>query len=138
MALANCIKCKKVFNRVSSPICDDCHKKEEETYEKVYEYLKENPDLTVSELAEGTGVSEKKIFKYFREGRFQEITGDRAVLECEKCGKPVTTGRYCQDCKIAMSKNINESFGTHHSYKDIVKHGQETSKRVTIMNDRKK
>ncbi len=137
MALANCIKCKKVFNKISSPICDDCHKKEEETYEKVYQYLKENPDISVPELAEGTGVPEKKIFKYFREGRFVELVGDKSVLTCEKCGASITAGRYCTSCKMKMGSNINKAFGTNHAFKDIVKHSQD-KERVTIMADRKK
>ncbi len=138
MALANCVKCKKIFNRVSSPICDDCHKKEEETYEKVYQYLKENPDITVPELAKATEVSEKKIFKYFRDGRFIELTGDKAYLNCQQCGKPINSGSHCKECKIKMSKNINSAFGTNHSYKDLVNIGKEKEKRVTIMDDRKK
>ncbi len=140
MALANCVLCKKVFDKTSStPICPSCQEKEEEKYDVVYAYLKDNPNRSISEIAKATEVSEKLILKFFREGRFVDtiIGTSSSFLNCEKCGTPIEKGRYCTTCMMDMSKDINKAFGTNHSFKDIANHGKKDGpSQVTIMTDR--
>ena len=30
--------------------------------------------------------------------------------KCEKCGKPICTGRYCDGCKSSMANNLKSAF----------------------------
>lgn len=139
MALANCVRCKKVFDKTTTPICGACLQKEEENYELVYQYLKENPNKSVTEISAATEVSEKLILKFFRDGRFVDVvSSDYKVLRCEKCGVDIESGIYCASCKMTMGKDINKAFGTNHSFKDIASYSEKKTSagHVTIMNDR--
>jgi len=101
--LQNCPRCKKLFNKAYNVICDACVQEEHDTYDKVRDYLKENPGITIMELAKATDVSQKKILGYIKEGRLELLSGE---LTCEKCGLPIVTGRYCPECLQAMDRDL--------------------------------
>ena len=70
MALSNCPKCGKTFNKLPSvKMCRDCQDVEEAQFEKVYQYLRDNPNTTVRVIAGDTGVPERLILEWFKNGR---------------------------------------------------------------------
>lgn len=112
MDISNCPRCGKLFTRMSSPICEDCVKEEEELFQKVKQYIEENKDKNMMEVSEATGASMKKLMKYLREGRLELSTGmssDKA-LKCAQCGKPITSGLYCDSCVIDINQSIDAIF----------------------------
>jgi len=128
----NCKECGKIFQYDGiSKLCYECRKKDDENYKVVKEYLYENPKATIIQVSEATGVSEEKILRYLREGRL-EITGDHPgfVLDCERCGKAIRTGRFCSECAGLIEREMKEGFKVQGRV-----HSQE---RMHIMDLRKK
>ncbi len=108
MNIKNCPKCRKIFSpMVGQVICSDCIKEEEEEFEKVKGYLRENRGAGINIVSDETGVSIKKILKYLREGRL-EITDEMVdFLKCEKCGISIKSGQYCRNCLEKVSKDLS-------------------------------
>jgi len=83
---------------------------EEEEFKRVRTFIRENPGATIIETAEGTGVDEQKIFRFLREGRLiSQGLQSSASLRCERCGQPVSEGRYCRSCKAELESELKES-----------------------------
>ena len=107
MDISNCAKCKKVFVKISSPICEDCAKEEEGLFKKVEEYLRDHPDSTVLKISEETGVSTKKIYSYLREGRL-EVSEKSGGIGCRMCSEPISSGNYCDNCKKKINQELDD------------------------------
>ena len=101
MKLRNCIKCGKLFApQAKEKVCPVCREKEENEFKKVKEYLWDNPKATIEEVHEETGVDRDTIIKFVKEDRLIaegiEIDWD---MECERCGEPISHGRFCASCQ---------------------------------------
>jgi len=120
--LRNCIRCGKVFAYTYSPVCNKCLEKEEEEYKLVKEYIYENPGSTAFEVSEATGVSVEKIMKFLREERL-ELSSENAnlLLECESCGRPIKSGRYCEDCRSKIASEMKKEFGLDQRKSEYIK-----------------
>lgn len=111
MESRNCPKCGRLFTYIKDPLCPECMKAEEETFQKVRAYLKEFPGNSIAQVSRDTGVSPRKINKYLRDGRLEVTEGLSDFLTCMNCGKPITTGKFCRDCSSKLSKGF-QSFAT--------------------------
>jgi hypothetical protein len=82
---------------------------------KVRDYLYENKNANIAEVSEATGVEEKVILEFLRDGRL-ELREPSLDLTCERCDKPITSVRMCKEClalfERIMKKDINESART--------------------------
>lgn len=103
--LRNCPQCGRLFAYQGRNLCKKCQEEEENEYLIVRRYVRDNPGATIFEVSEATGVEEEKILNFLREGRLQS-KGLAAVLECERCGKKITAGRFCAQCIKEMEKEI--------------------------------
>jgi NMD protein affecting ribosome stability and mRNA decay len=108
MEAMNCPRCGKVFVRIIESVCNDCVKKEEAIFDMVRDYIKENPNKTVKEVAEECDVSVKRILKYIRDGRIDSSKGMHGEITCSNCGKPILTGRMCEKCVLETNFKIND------------------------------
>ena len=109
----NCRKCGKVYNYLGgAPICPVCKELEEDDFKKVKTYLYENPGASITQVSTELDISLEKIKRFLKEGRL-EIVGDdgNMVLECEKCGKSIKSGRYCGECERDLSNNLKNTAG---------------------------
>lgn len=103
MELKNCKSCDKVFLYTGvRSICPECVEKEEKEFELVKQYLWDHPNSSLTEVSEATGVEEKKVLKYLREGRISLGNKSDLKLECEICGTVITYGRICAKCAKAL------------------------------------
>ncbi len=118
METKNCPRCGKLFQYINSPICDLCRKEEEEAFESLKSFLKDNPGCTLTEISVATGVSTRKITRYLKEGRLEITKGLHGVLTCNECGKTILTGRYCPQCLLKISVDIKEMRSTSHTKPD--------------------
>ncbi len=107
MNIKNCVKCGKVYVYDNYKLCRNCRKLEEEDFQKVKQYIYDNPGATMQEISSETGVSIQRIMKYLREGRLQlREENYNLILDCERCGKAIRTGRYCDRCTDEIHKEF--------------------------------
>ncbi|HHY23555.1 MAG TPA: MerR family transcriptional regulator [Clostridiaceae bacterium] len=107
--LRNCRKCGKLFNYIGGvSMCQVCKDEDEADFQKIKKYLYENPGASISQISGELNMTIEKIKRFLREGRL-EIVGDNGipVLHCEKCSKPIKTGRFCEDCSRGISKEFS-------------------------------
>jgi len=110
--LRNCLRCGRVFAYTYSPICNKCLEEDEKEYKIVKEYIYDNPGSTVFEVSDATGVSVEKIMRFLREERL-ELSSENSnlLLECESCGRPIKSGKYCEECKNKIASDMKKEFG---------------------------
>jgi flagellar operon protein (TIGR03826 family) len=102
MELRKCPRCGNLFAYVAIPICDKCLQKEEDDFIKVRDYLRENPMSGLKETSKDTNVSEDLILHFLKEGRIVATTAFGEILTCERCGKPINSGRFCEKCIMEL------------------------------------
>ena len=105
-----CRRCKKMFQYISGPeVCPKCKQKEEEMFEAVKEYLRNNPGASMTIISDETGVPVSLIESFLRQGRL-EVTGDSPIaLTCETCGTKIYTGRFCMKCSSSMADKFSDA-----------------------------
>lgn len=126
MEVKVCRHCKKMFQYVAGEmICPKCKQIQEDQFQKVKEYLRENPGAAMNTVSEETKVTVKLIQKFLKEGRLEVVPGSPISLTCEKCGAPVLSGRYCNKCKSdlvnQLSDVVKDIKSAHEPDKEIAK-----------------
>lgn len=112
MPLANCERCGRMFQTIANiKICSRCRENDDEVFKIVKEYIYNHPGITIEEVSEKLDVTEKIIQKFLRENRL-EIDGDSMLIECEKCGDPIKSGRFCNKCTRHMTKGLKNAAKT--------------------------
>lgn len=96
-----CRRCGKIFHVSGTlgQLCPNCIRDEEEIYLKVRSFVKDNPGVSAQEVSEILSVSRAKIMTYIKEERLEVTSDSKALISCKNCGKPITTGVFCADCK---------------------------------------
>ena len=126
--LINCGKCGRMFSSDGGQkFCSKCRTNDEDDFLIVREYIYDNPNSTASEVAEETGVDEAKILKFLRQGKLQ-LKGDGVGYPCERCGKSINTGKFCDPCSQELKTEINKAFGIGSSSAPAKEEKKKTSK----------
>ena len=114
MNVRNCRHCGRIFNYVAGPImCPACREKMEEKFQEVKEYIREHKGVGIMEVSEACDVESSQIRQWLREERL-EVTEDSAIyLNCESCGAPIRTGRFCDKCKNEVTKGFKDIVSTN-------------------------
>lgn len=111
--LKNCPKCGKLFVFTTREICPECAQKEDDEFNVVREYILENPAANIDEVSKATGISPSKILKFLREGRLMlSPNHDNLILQCERCGEPILTGRLCKKCAAQLEQEMRGKMHT--------------------------
>ena len=108
MNIRNCTSCGKIYNYDGFKICPNCRKTDENDFIKVRDYLHESPGANILEVSEATEVDSGKIISFLREGRLEIEEGGNLILECEKCGVSITTGRFCNKCTSELQRELGQ------------------------------
>lgn len=96
----NCMMCGRIFNYVNGqPICAHCKKDLEDKFKDVKQFIRRNPEASIGEVADTCEVEVKQIRQWVREERLTFSKDSAIGIECEKCGKTIRTGRFCDSCK---------------------------------------
>ena len=108
MDVRNCKNCKRLFNYLGGEqICPACKEELEDKFTKVRDYIWDHKNATMEEISEANEVSVKQIKQWVREERLV-FTEDSAIgIDCENCGAPIKSGRFCEKCKAEMSNNLS-------------------------------
>ena len=111
MEVRNCRECGRLFNYIGGPrMCPNCKKKLEDQFVQVRTYVKEHKDASVQEVSEANDVSVQQIRQWVREERLSFSSDSPIGIDCEKCGKMIKTGRYCDLCKKEVISNLNKAY----------------------------
>ena len=69
MDIRNCKRCNRLFQYNGIKYCPKCVLELDEMFIKVRDYLYENKNANIAEVSEATGVEEKVILEFLRDGR---------------------------------------------------------------------
>lgn len=113
MDVKNCRDCGRLFNYIGGVrLCADCKAKLEEKFTEVKRYIEEHKNATVPEVSEAMEVSTKQITQWVREERLAFSEDSAVTINCESCGNPIRTGRYCDRCKSDMARNLGNMYSS--------------------------
>ncbi len=109
--LKNCAQCGKLFSPMRGErLCRDCLLKEQEFDMQVIQYVRDNPGVSMREVMEETGASDKRIKRMIQEGAFTNLDfGDDFFYPCSGCGRPIRNGAYCSDCLRRLRKETKRA-----------------------------
>lgn len=102
-----CRKCGRLFESFGESLCPRCIAEMEEDYIKVKDYVYDHPDANVFDVSKETGVAEKTVLEFLREGK---LSMSAAELYCEECGKHITTGKLCSECKNKLENVLMSAY----------------------------
>jgi len=107
LKLCNCSECGKLFGTTGSDVCPDCLVKETEELELVKDFLRNNKNVGIDEISAATDVDSEKIIKFIKDGRLVTNAPVPGVeLKCERCDKPILSGRFCPNCAKDLSREL--------------------------------
>ena len=106
--LMNCPRCGNVFVQTIRDICEACYKEEEAMFEKVYAFIrkKENRQATLTEVCDATGVPERVVIRFIKQGRLRTAQFPHLSYPCESCGSPINEGNLCDTCRRRIQTDL--------------------------------
>ena len=110
MDIKNCKHCNRLFQYKSSKYCPTCVIEMDQVFIKVREYIYDNPNSTVVEVSENTGIDTEIIMEFLREGKL-ELKEATMLLECKSCGKAIKTGVMCKECLSRFETEMKKGLG---------------------------
>ncbi|MCI8769866.1 MAG: flagellar protein [Lachnospiraceae bacterium] len=110
MDVRNCKKCGKLFNYNGESLCQSCVKEMEDKFFEVRDYIYKNPTANMAIVAEENDIPIQQIKKWVRQERLIFSKDSGISIDCESCGKPILTGRYCKDCKGKMTNTFSSVY----------------------------
>ena len=109
MNVKNCRNCRRLFNYVMGPIlCPACREEMEEKFQIVKKYVQENVRTGIHEVAEACEVDTAQLRQWVREERLIFAEPSLAGIGCEKCGKLIQSGKFCEACKKEMTDGFSQ------------------------------
>ena len=111
MEIRNCRECGKMFNYIAGmPICSSCARKLDEKFTQVKQYIYDNPGVGIQQVSQDNDVSVNLIKKWVREERLTFTAGSSVGIDCERCGKTILSGRFCEECKKQVTKQLGSAY----------------------------
>ncbi len=108
MEVKNCKGCGRIFNYMQGPpLCPACVANLEDKFQQVKDYLRENPKAQMNQIAEDNKVSIKQIKQWVREERLTFTEESQITVDCENCGAPILTGRFCDRCRMNLQNELS-------------------------------
>ena len=110
MEVRNCKQCGRLFNYLNGrPICPACKQELEDKFSQVKAYIREHGGATINEVAEENDVDIRQIKQWVREERLVFASDSPLSIECESCGAPIKTGRFCPECMTKMADSLGKA-----------------------------
>lgn len=114
MPKVRCHRCKNFYkcNGLPAKCCPECALKDEQDYQIVRRYVKDNPGSLIHNVETNTGISKEKILNYLREERLEIVGNTISFLKCSKCSKTIYTGTICEECRRKYG-DTKSKMGSH-------------------------
>lgn len=102
--IKTCARCKKLFQYpgYGRRICPVCFKHEEQQFDEVKEYIRENKNASIKQIHEDLNVSPKLIEEFISSGRLVLSASSPITLSCQMCGAEITKGKICDQCNQSL------------------------------------
>lgn len=111
MDVKSCRDCGRLFNYIGGArLCADCKAKLEDKFGEVKKYIEEHKNATVPEVSKAMDVSTKQLTQWVREERLAFSDDSTVTINCESCGMPMKTGRFCDKCKSEMARSLGSIY----------------------------
>ena len=104
-----CRRCKRLFQSYGNTICPICTEEMDREYLLVKEYIYDHPDANLSLISAETGVTQKTVLYFLREGRLS-IKDSEDMLKCIECDTPIKSGKYCAACACRLENALRRVF----------------------------
>lgn len=129
MEVTNCKQCRRIFNYIAGPrICPACRQKLEEKFQEVKDYIRDNPQASIAEVAEAMDVGVQQLRQWVREERLCFAEGAATGMVCENCGVMIRMGRFCDKCKGNVAKELESAYQKPHTETPIQKDKRERAR----------
>ncbi|MCR4651722.1 MAG: helix-turn-helix domain containing protein [Lachnospiraceae bacterium] len=113
MNVRNCRRCKRLFNYIVGPYyCPSCRAELEEEFQVVKKYVQDHNRADIRTVAEECNVDPSQIRQWVREERLVFSDDSLVGLNCEKCGKMIKSGRFCDECKKEMANTFSNAMNS--------------------------
>ncbi len=103
-----CKRCRKLFQGYRMECCPACEEELDSIFERAREYVYENPHENMISLSKALDVHEADILRLVREGRLSFSSAEGSGILCEQCGRPIASGRVCEDCRNSVYKSLGD------------------------------
>jgi len=112
MNIRTCRKCGRMFNYITGiPVCPACREVIEAKFQEVKEYIRANKGAGIQEVAEACSVETSQITQWLREDRLELSSDSNIMINCERCGAPIRSGKFCDACRNSMTNSLNRMAG---------------------------
>jgi hypothetical protein len=105
--LAHCARCRRLYVRVRSHVCEKCFDMEESDFSRIREVIEQDPNLTAEEVAERANVTVTCVFRMLDEGLIASAHDGEDVV-CGRCGSPAIgpRQRLCTACLLDLDREL--------------------------------
>lgn len=115
LAIENCKRCNKIFRKNTRDICADCLDVEQAHFKTIYKLLNEsgkNGGVSMQELSESAGISDKELDEILRNYGFGTAM-DYLKVPCTTCGCLIMgshrRGKFCLHCSNQVAQEAGVS-----------------------------
>lgn len=123
MNVRNCRKCRRIFNYVLGPVlCPNCREEEENKFQEVKKYVQEHKNSGIQEVSEECDVTVAQIRQWLREERLVLSEESPIGIGCERCGKMIKSGKFCDECRNQLSHTLQSAMGKKGTYVPTKEH----------------
>ncbi|MFC1744194.1 hypothetical protein ACFL35_09370 [Candidatus Riflebacteria bacterium] len=92
-----CKRCGKLFRKFNRQICDACFKKEGQALASLRTFYEKNPGAKYEDAVKTLNIEPSIAEKLRTTGQIGKI-GVEMTYPCQICKKPISEGRFCQNC----------------------------------------
>lgn len=103
--LISCRICGVIMVKFSKDVCGKCHSQEEELFQRVRDYLRANPGISIEEVAKAVGTTKQQIDFFISSGRLERV-GAQIAHSCQTCNKIIKTGLICPECTKELKEKV--------------------------------
>jgi hypothetical protein len=107
LQLAHCARCRRLYVRVQSHVCEKCFDMEESDFARIKDEIEKDPNLTAEDVAERANVTVACVFRMLDEGLIAR-THDGEDISCGRCGSPAIgpRQRLCTGCLMDLDRQL--------------------------------
>jgi predicted amidophosphoribosyltransferase len=135
MAIANCQKCNKLFQRTNASLCPACQQESVSNVSVVYRYIYDHPNQTVEEIATQCKVSLKELEAMLASGKLG-TAAQHIIFHCQSCSRTIPAvkrkGHFCPTCasKLEVKSSAPEKAPADKQAPKAVKESHDTKPRL--------